>query len=69
MAKLTTKKRNAEPKSDFGLPAQRKYPMPNRAHAIDAKARAKEELDKGHISREQYNHIVAKANEVIAHSK
>ena len=33
MAELTTKKRNSEPKSDFGLPDERKYPMPDKSHA------------------------------------
>lgn len=65
MSKLKAKQRHALKKSQFGLPAQRKYPMPDKTHAIDAKARAKEELDKGHISKAQYDHIVAKANEVI----
>jgi hypothetical protein len=40
MAELSTKRRNALPKSVFGLPAQRAYPMNDRAHAANAKARA-----------------------------
>lgn len=40
MAKLTAAKKNAEPKKEFGLPEQRKYPMPDRSHARNAKARA-----------------------------
>ena len=40
MARLSTSKKKAEPKSDFGLPKQRKYPMPDAAHARNAKARA-----------------------------
>ena len=28
MAKLTSAKKNAEPKKEFGLPEERKYPMP-----------------------------------------
>ncbi len=40
MAKLTTAKKKAEPKSDFGLPGERKYPMPDATHARNAKARA-----------------------------
>lgn len=31
MAKLTTKKRSSLPKSDFGLPAEKKYPMPDKS--------------------------------------
>ena len=62
MAKLTAKKRNAEPKSDFGLPGQRKYPMPDRSHAANAKARAKQMLNAGRLSSSAYNKIIAKAN-------
>ena len=47
MAKLTTAKKNAEPKSDFGLPEERKYPMPDAAHARNAKARASQEENAG----------------------
>jgi hypothetical protein len=32
MAKLTTEKKNAEPKKEFGLPSERKYPMPDANH-------------------------------------
>jgi hypothetical protein len=39
MAKLTTKKRNALPKSDFALPGKRAYPIEDRSHAANAKAR------------------------------
>lgn len=31
MAKLTTVKRKKLPKSDFGLPGEKKYPMPDKA--------------------------------------
>jgi hypothetical protein len=40
MAKLTTAKKNAESKKQFGLPEERKYPMPDASHAKNAKARA-----------------------------
>lgn len=39
MAVLTTKKRKRLKKSQFALPAERKYPIPDRAHAANAKAR------------------------------
>lgn len=39
MAKLTSKQRKKLPKSDFAEPAQRKYPIQDRSHAADAKAR------------------------------
>lgn len=72
MAKLTTAGRKRLKKSEFGLPGARgakagkgKYPMPDKAHAKNAKARAKQELDKGKLSRSQYNQIVAKANRML----
>lgn len=40
MAKLTSGERKALPKSEFGLPGKRAYPMPDRSHAANAKARA-----------------------------
>lgn len=39
MAKLTAKARNALPDSEFAGP-NRTYPVPDKAHAINAKARA-----------------------------
>lgn len=40
MARLTAAKRNALPSSEFAIPSERKYPMPDKAHAANAKARA-----------------------------
>jgi hypothetical protein len=39
MAKLTTKTRDHLANTTFALPAQRKYPIPDIAHARDALAR------------------------------
>jgi hypothetical protein len=39
MAKLTSKSRNDLPKSDFALPGKRAYPIEDKAHAANAKAR------------------------------
>lgn len=39
MAKLTAAMRNAMPKSQFAIPATREYPIPDKAHAVDALAR------------------------------
>lgn len=36
---MTAKTRNALPKSDFGLPATRQYPIPDAAHGRNALAR------------------------------
>lgn len=60
--KLTAKKRNALKASTFGLPSQRKYPMPNKGHAVLAKAYAKKNLANGKLTEAQYNEIVTKAN-------
>jgi len=59
---LTTKKRKSLRDSTFALPAQRKYPVNDRAHAANAKSRAKQQLNKGNLSQSQYSTIVAKAN-------
>jgi hypothetical protein len=62
MPTLTSKRRRKLPKSSFGLPGSRKYPMHDRAHAANAKARAKQQLKKGRLSKSSYSRIVAKAN-------
>jgi hypothetical protein len=65
MAKLTAKTRSNLPKSDFGLPGQEKYPMPNKAHAANAKARATQMVNKGKLSPSSKSKIDAKANRVL----
>ena len=62
MAKLTTAARKAEPAKDFGLPKERKYPMPDKSHAADAKARASEMEHKGRITPGQERQIDRKAD-------
>ena len=46
MAKLNAKARKAIPTSEFGMPGERKYPMPDASHAANAKARAAERFGK-----------------------
>ena len=65
MAILSAAKRKSLPKSQFGEPGSRGYPMPDREHAANAKARAKQMLDAGKLSRSEYEHIVAKANGIL----
>jgi len=65
VAELSTKRRKSLKKSTFGLPGQRKYPMPDRAHAANAKARAAQQLKRGKLSRSAYNRIIAKANRIL----
>lgn len=69
MAKLTTKARKALPKSDFGLPGSRKFPMPDRSHAANAKARASQQVKKGNLSKSAEREIDAKANRVLKRGK
>ena len=65
MAELSTRKRNAEPKSDFGLPEKRKYPMPDKSHARNAKARAAQQEDKGNLSAADKKKIDRKADRIL----
>lgn len=65
MAKLSSKQRNALPKSDFGLPGEKKYPMPDKSHAANAKARATQQVKKGNLSPSSKAKIDAKANRVL----
>ena len=69
MAKLTSKKRNSLPKSDFGMPGSKKYPMPDKSHAANAKARASQQVAKGNLSESEESKIDAKANRVLGKGK
>ena len=68
MTKLTTKKRNSLKSSEFGLPKEKKYPMPDKSHAINAKARATQMVKKGKLSGEAKEMIDKKANKVLKHA-
>ena len=65
MGVIDAKMRKAEPKGDFGLPGQRKYPMPNKNHARVAKSYASKEANAGKLSAGQKAEIDAKANKVL----
>ena len=65
MAELTEAKRDKEPKSDFGLPAERKYPMPDESHARNAKARASQQVKKGNLTSAEKKKIDAKADRIL----
>ncbi len=69
MAKLKTARRNALPKGEFGLPGSRKYPMPDRSHAANAKARAAQMVKRGKLSAASAAQIRAKANRVLGQGK
>lgn len=65
VGKLNAEKRRHIPKSEFGLPGSRKYPMPDRSHAANAKARATQMVKKGKLSSASAAKIRAKANRVL----
>jgi hypothetical protein len=72
MAELSAERRKSIPKSQKGLPSKHKtagkegksgdYPMPDRAHAANAKARATQQEKKGNLSHSQASRIRAKAD-------
>ena len=66
---MKTATRKKLEKSQFGLPDERKYPMPDKEHAANAKARAKQQRKRGKLSRAAYDKVVAKANRVLGKSK
>jgi hypothetical protein len=67
MAELTAAARKKIPAKQFAGPG-RSYPITDRAHAGNAKARAKQMLDRGKLSRSSYDRIVAKANRKLGSS-
>jgi hypothetical protein len=69
MAKLTAKRRRKLPKSKFALPGSRRFPIHDRAHAANAKARATQMAKKGKISVSTKKKIHARANKVLRRKK
>lgn len=69
MAELSTKARNKLPKKDFAIPSERKYPVNDKAHAANAKARAQQQFDKGNMSKSTLEKVDAKANKVLKSTK
>lgn len=64
MAKLTSGQRKALPKSDFAGPG-RSYPVNDRSHAANAKARATQMVKAGKLAPSTASKIKAKANRVL----
>ncbi|HEY8169160.1 MAG TPA: hypothetical protein VIF84_10630 [Candidatus Limnocylindrales bacterium] len=62
MAKLSERKRDSLQPSTFGLPEERKYPMPDKSHARNAKARASQQLHEGNLTKAK---IDRKADRVL----
>ena len=65
VGKLTAAKEKKLPDKAFGLPELRKYPMPDPSHAANAKARAKQTLNKKKLKKKDYDRIIRKADRVI----
>lgn len=73
MAKLTTRMRKKIPQSDFALPAKKgprggqrsRFPINDRAHAANAKARAIQGVKRGTLSRAEADKVIRKANKLL----
>ena len=75
MAELSDKKRENLPAKDFGLPekarskAQKKetgnYPMPDKAHARNAKSRAAQQRKAGNLTKQEEERIDRKADKIL----
>lgn len=66
MGIIDSAQRKSMPSSTFGMPAQRKYPMPDKSHAANAKARATQMVKRGKLSASERASIDAKANKVLS---
>jgi len=75
MADLSADKREDLPAKDFGLPEKARtkdakkesgnYPMPDKAHARNAKARAAQQLKAGNLSKDEKERIDRKADKKL----
>ena len=65
MAKLSEKKLDSLKSSQFGLPNERKYPMPDASHARHAKARAAQQEEKGNLTKSEERKIDRKADRIL----
>lgn len=65
MAELKSRTRNKLPDSEFGMPGSRKYPMPDKSHAANAKARATQMVSAGKLSPSSAAKIRAKADKIL----
>lgn len=68
MTVITTKKRKRLKAKTFGLPDEKKYPMPDKAHAANAKARAAQMVKKGKLSLAEKEKIDRKADKILGES-
>ena len=65
MAELKTKTRNKLPAKDFAEPDKRAYPIEDKPHARNAKARASQAVKAGRMSKAEAARIDKKADAVL----
>ncbi len=65
MAKLNAAARKRIPSSEFGMPGSRRFPVEDKSHAANAKARATQMVKRGKLSASSAAKIRAKANRVL----
>ena len=65
MAKLTTHDRDEIPAKKFAEPEKRAYPIEDKSHARNAKARASQAVKAGRMSKAEEGKIDRKDNEVL----
>lgn len=69
MAKLSSRRRRRLGKKKFALQRAKKYPIHDKTHASNAKARATQQYKKGKINKATRDRIHARANKVLRGSK
>ncbi len=65
MAELNAEKRDKLPEKAFAEPEKRAYPIEDKAHARNAKARASQAVKTGRMSKAQEKRIDKKADAVL----
>lgn len=65
MTELKAKTRKSLPNSDFAEPDKRAYPIEDKAHARNAKARASQAVHAGRMSKDEEAKIDKKADKVL----
>jgi hypothetical protein len=65
MAKLNARQRDNLPAKEFAEPEKRAYPIENKAHARNAKARASQAVKGGRLSKAVERRIDKKADDVL----
>ncbi len=66
MAELDAAHRNKLPNSKFAEPDKRVYPIEDKSHARNAKARASQAVKAGRMSKAEAGKIDRKANHVLS---